>query len=417
MPRSWNWSVLLATVVSVLFAVPLRAEYLVQPGDVLELNVAGIASMRQRLPVDTMGFVRLPLAGQIKVQGKNLSEINDAVQGKLASQGLPRVTNGGREYQVFLQATQISVVIAEYRPVYVSGDVATPGQHTFRPGMTARQVITLAGGHRFANLRTLDTVTASFDWQEEIGTSLVRLARENVRLQRIRAELANDQKPPKFTLPTQAIPPSVASEIVQSAANRFELNGVKHENEAKFFKTAVVANDARAALLNAQFAKEKLGIDAETRQLERLKRLAAQGNLTSSRLAEVRRDLLFAHTRHLQTASEISRLKSERAELNRQLRKLKEDRRDALLVELQESVLAIDTMGRKISALREKLAYSGNAKSFGRARATITITRLSSGKAKKITVDEDQPLKPGDVVDIVVDVDTSFGSAVGSVPG
>ncbi len=41
------------------------ADYKLQPGDVLELSVAGIADMRQRMPVGIDGEVSVPLVGNV----------------------------------------------------------------------------------------------------------------------------------------------------------------------------------------------------------------------------------------------------------------------------------------------------------------------------------------------------------------
>ena len=48
---------------------------------------------------------------------------------------------------------EITVDIAEYRPVYVSGDVSKPGELGYRVGMTVRQVVALAGGYDLLRFR------------------------------------------------------------------------------------------------------------------------------------------------------------------------------------------------------------------------------------------------------------------------
>lgn len=40
---------------------------------------------------------------------------------------------------------QVMLANSEFRPVYLNGDVAKPGEQTFRPGMTVRQAVALAG--------------------------------------------------------------------------------------------------------------------------------------------------------------------------------------------------------------------------------------------------------------------------------
>ncbi len=40
--------------------------------------------------------------------------------------------------------------IIEYRPVYVTGDVAKPGEQRYTPGLSVRQAVSLAGGSIFS---------------------------------------------------------------------------------------------------------------------------------------------------------------------------------------------------------------------------------------------------------------------------
>ena len=64
-------------------------------------------------------------------------------------------TPDGRESVTPIAPDAVLVTIAEYRPVYVNGDVTKPGEQTFRPGMTVRQAVALAGGYEItpADLR------------------------------------------------------------------------------------------------------------------------------------------------------------------------------------------------------------------------------------------------------------------------
>lgn len=95
-------------------------------------------------------------------------------------------------------APDVTIEIAAYGPVYVSGDVNTPGGYPFAPGMTVIKALSLAGGER----RTAD---ASGRPERELLTNsgaLDLLKDEHLRLlvrrARLDAELAGAQT---ITLP------------------------------------------------------------------------------------------------------------------------------------------------------------------------------------------------------------------------
>ncbi len=57
------------------------------------------------------------------------------------------MANDGREIQHLILANEIVVTVVGYRAVYVSGHVVKPGEYPFRPGITVRQAIAIAGGY------------------------------------------------------------------------------------------------------------------------------------------------------------------------------------------------------------------------------------------------------------------------------
>lgn len=40
----------------------------------------------------------------------------------------------------------VTVSMLEFRPVYVSGEVKTPGSYEYQPGLTVEKIIAVAGG-------------------------------------------------------------------------------------------------------------------------------------------------------------------------------------------------------------------------------------------------------------------------------
>ena len=112
------------------------------PGDRLRIAVLNDPAMSGEFTVQQSGGISLPSVGRIQVVGRGLDELQEEVVTRLRESGLIE--------------PQISVEVAEYRPIYVVGDVKAPGSYPFRMGMTVLQTLAVAGG-----FLTLDDETLS----------------------------------------------------------------------------------------------------------------------------------------------------------------------------------------------------------------------------------------------------------------
>jgi polysaccharide biosynthesis/export protein len=131
-----RWPILAAAAL-VLVPATGHAEYKLQAGDTLEVSISGIPDGRQRAPIGVDGEIALPLVGQVKVAGLSLSEAREKITQDLSNNVYRQTSPDGREISKLILPADIVVTAVEYRPIYVSGDVAKPGEFPFRPGMTA----------------------------------------------------------------------------------------------------------------------------------------------------------------------------------------------------------------------------------------------------------------------------------------
>lgn len=128
------------------------ADYLLSPGDTLELVVLDVFREPQKAAIGIDGLVSFPLVGDVRAAGRTLKDVRSDIRDALTRQPLRRAraepgssTSGSSTYSI--TPNDVSLQIAEFRAVYVSGDVAHPGQVTYRPGLTVRQAVAMAGGY------------------------------------------------------------------------------------------------------------------------------------------------------------------------------------------------------------------------------------------------------------------------------
>jgi polysaccharide export outer membrane protein len=109
--------------------------YVLQPGDVLDIQYRYTPEFNQTVTVQPDGFISLEIGGDVKVSGRNLEQVRTIILTKARTR---------------LAAPELIVVLKEFQKPYVvvSGEVAQPGKFEMREKLTALQAVLLAGGFK-----------------------------------------------------------------------------------------------------------------------------------------------------------------------------------------------------------------------------------------------------------------------------
>jgi polysaccharide export outer membrane protein len=405
-PAVVNLIFALATVFTASFQSSASADYRLNPGDVLELSAVGLKELQQKSTIGPDGYVLFPLLGPIKVAGLSLPELRAKVQEVLPTKIFRRRTEDGREYPVVLNAEEIIVTIADYRPVYLDGDVARPGAQTYRPGMTVRQALALAGGYDVTRFRTRDPFLESADFRADYYALWTDFAKEQVSIARIKAELRNETDIDNRGFLQTPIPKSRAEQIEKLERQLLETRNTDFRKEREHLRRAIEQDNNRIAALSEREQKEKEGTLADARDLEEMRQNFKKGVIPLMRMAEARRVALFSATQALQTTALLAQAERERENLTRSLQRVDDDRQMKLLAELQAAEIRLETIQARLQAVGEKLMYSSIVKSQlirgTGGNPVITIFREDNGERHSQSAAEDTELMPGDVVEVAV---------------
>jgi polysaccharide export outer membrane protein len=392
-------SLVLATVVS-----PASAAYKVQQGDTIEIAVAGIPELRQRSTVQPDGAIALPLTGALAVEGLTPAELRAEVQTQLGRKIYRLRGNDGREILTVIQPEEVSAAIVAYRPIYVTGDVAKPGEQVFWPEMTIRQALALAGGAEFPQARLSRSSRNLSELTGDYELALIGLARATARGARLTAELGGQNDLASLDFSDVPLPKEKLAEIQRSEAAILQARMAAYQRERDFLKAAIDQADDRIAVVQRQQAEEEEGSRADTAELRRLIDLLNKGQETNPRITDARRALLFSSTRALEVNVELLELKRQKMESARQAQHFEDDRRVALLKELQDAAtmkaearIKIRTVESDLAALSRAPLANGAEQD---AEQTIEVVRQGKGNSTKSIVDEDFVLMPGDVVEV-----------------
>jgi polysaccharide biosynthesis/export protein len=397
-----SWRFLLSAAL-VLVPASALAEYKLQSGDILEISVTGFPDLRQRSPIGVDGEIVLPLAGQIKVSGLSVSEARAKIAKDLSNKMYQQTTVDGREIQHLVPANEIVVAVAEYRPIYVNGDVTTPGERAFRPGMTVRHAIAIAGGYDLMRSRLANPFQQTADFRSDYEALLAEFATEQARIWRLRTELGEQKV--EFAGAKAPLPADFSDRLMQVETEHLKARLADREKDKTFLQEAMAKATVQLGVLAEKKKKDQEANQADTVDFSKVRELFQKGMTASARLSEVRRAALFSSDQLLQTVVEMANIERQRGEYYRQLEKIGSQSRIDAWRELQDANLRLAQITARLKSSGEKLKYSTLQSQLtrGMGRPDITVYRKGENGPERLAADEDLELAPGDVIDVALE--------------
>ena len=295
-------------------------QYRLATGDVIEIAAIGAPDIRSKATVDVDGRALFPLFGPVNASGLTISEIHANVRELLPTKVFRRRSEDGREYPIILTPDEILVSIAEYRPIYVNGDVAKPGPQPYRPGLTVRQAIAMAGGFDVMRFRAKDPFLESSDLKGEYDSQWIAFAREQARVGSLREVLGEKDASAADKLQRIPVPQSVIAEIIRVEAERLSASTSDYQKEKTHLATTIQKETERINILVTERDKEKQDADGDAAELQATQTNLQKGFVPTTRVAEARRLAFYSATRALQTSALIAQIDAQRHELESRTR-------------------------------------------------------------------------------------------------
>ena len=121
------------------------AAYHLDTGDKLRVVVYGQEGLTNTYAIDAGGSITMPLIGAVPARGRTPA-------------GSP-LTSPASLRRGFIREPSVAVEVEAYRPFFILGEVAAPGQYPYVPNMTVESAVAIAGGFSPRALRDRVTVT------------------------------------------------------------------------------------------------------------------------------------------------------------------------------------------------------------------------------------------------------------------
>jgi polysaccharide export outer membrane protein len=139
------------------------AAYRLDAGDRLRVVVYGQDGLTNTYAIDAGGSITMPLIGPVSARGRTPAG--------LASEITDKLRHG------YIRDPSVAVEIEAYRPFFILGEVAAPGQYPYVPNMSVESAVAIAGGFSPRARRDRVTLThadnsGSMRVEVPLGTSL-----------------------------------------------------------------------------------------------------------------------------------------------------------------------------------------------------------------------------------------------------
>jgi polysaccharide export outer membrane protein len=378
-----------------------RADYVLQTGDVLEFAVSGAPALNRRVAVSTDGKIPFPLLGEVQSAGLTLTELKQRLQDLLAAKNV-------------IKHPDLIVTVAEYGPIYLSGDVAKPGEYRFRPEMTVRDAIALAGGfdtlHNQARLSPAEISQA----RGEYGAASIEYARQRARTARVKAELADSET---FEI-NDAIEPlrdqAKMSEILSIEISQLKANREEAAREKAYLERIVVATRDQVVGLEQAESQQQLAFDQQSQSAARTRELVQQGVVTAARADDYQRAAAQLQGQLFEIRAQLAQARKELEERLRQRERFDDQRQTKLLEALREAVTEAGKARYRMEAARDQME-GGAAIRQSSLVASVTIRRVVKGDLVGIAGTLDATLQSGDSIEVVGETASPYGALAASL--
>ena len=366
------------------FLIPFDAtfgqEYLLQSGDSVHLSVSGEPELNGDYQISMSGMISVPTLGSVVAAGHTVATLEVNVTERLV--------------EALLVNPLVSIQVAEFRPVFVMGDVRNPGRYEYLIGMTVLQAIAAAGGFERPET-TRDDATSI---EQELHLHVVERRALLARQARLRAELNGT--------PTLQFP----QELIERADSPMESELMAMQ------KRLLEERRSQLAEILESLDNEVKAVRAEKRALERASAARAeQTGIIERQIKEMKYSDSIARLQVLAVEQSAASVRSERLEISARIAKAEQQLEtltrefDGAKDRYQQDVLiellnVTAQLGIRDASIKFALAGDGDGSTIILeslpVHRTYSISRAAQVGVTEVAAHAGTRVHPGDVVKV-----------------
>jgi polysaccharide export outer membrane protein len=374
------------------------------PGDRVTVTVFGQPDLTGDHTLDSQGFIELPIGLRIAAANTTVGQLEGNVTAALADG--------------YIIHPRVSVRVAEWRPVYVLGDVHTPGAVAYRYGMTILTAIALAGDSAFGT----DSLAARGDLVETEGRLQVmqdQRAALRARIARLTAQRDSESVlnfPPNLQTNNPA-----ATQLLTGERAVFEGERAEEERQVELITQQVAdANlEVRTIAEHLRLAHQQL--DSLSSYLVDLDKLARSGLVERRRVVDLEQEKSRVQANIARLGTEAVRAGNIIQEAPLRMTEIRAAARQRAQVGLQDANAKLAELNTSIEAARELVGVRGKRVGSYNAvepagKARFWVIRPGPDGLQTFQAQETAAILPGDILRVSGGNQTQASVAAGDQP-
>jgi hypothetical protein len=315
-----------------------------------------------------------------------------------------------------------SVEVAEFRPFYILGNVETPGEYAFRPGLTVLQAISVAGGWR-----RLDTTLLGLEREAITSRGDLRVAGAErdamlARRARLQAEL-EDKDVIAFPTNQSANKRSIGEQAMREEELIFQARKEQLNAKTESMRRLKTMLENEISTLQTKGAALEQQIDLVRKELDNISSLVSKGLSYTSRQLSLEQNIAQLQSTRVDVDLSIVRTRQDISKTDREIVDLSHQRRNDILTDLRKAEDKLAELSEK-AATAENLIHESEVvvpqpgrTYVDRRLPLLTIIRRGiDAELHAMVVQETDPVEPGDTIKVERRSATQQTAAMESVP-
>jgi protein involved in polysaccharide export with SLBB domain len=353
----------------------------------LTLRFRGYSDLSGDYRINGDGTISVPVLGRIPVSQISAAEFEKVLAEKVAS-----VT--GKE-------SHVTVEVARYRPVYVTGYVKSSGAVEWRPRLNVLQALALAGGIYMSGSSDLTSLNGDGEARDrKVADDWKRAIAKLARLSAERKGLAQINVPPRLI---EAVGSQEAERLIESQSAILMSRRTALENQMATLNRGQALARQELEALQVQDRNLQEQLEQRRQQVQRTRELIAKGFAPNTRLYDEEARVSDLEEKRIIVSVSVARIQGVIAGLERDAGSLRLERRASIEVEiatLERDVaqLEIDSKAANTSLTTTSVVTSNRRRDAN--PFVYEIIRPNNTGSASIIAEPLTLVLPGDVVAI-----------------
>ncbi len=371
-------------------------EYRLEPGDQIDVIVAGQKELTGELMLDESGNIIMPLLGSVGLRGMTAGEIQQRITQLLTGD--------------YLKQPSVTVRVTKKRPFYVLGDVRTPGSYPYLANSTIKSAVALAGGYGLSShlQQTSDVDVISADervrqLQQIELTMAVRLARLDAQRQSLSDFNVPAVLRSSFGTTARSANEQDLLELVGMEKQAFDSQSTLIRRQRALFEKQRASVEGQARAIDVQLSSEAKRLGVIKQQISRHEELLRRGLVRQVAGYDLLRELSTKEGEMLRLQAERTRLDMMESEISMKIEDAEATNTQKVMTEIQDVRSRLRELSITLPTARAVRDYKFQlvGGSIGaEPNRTYTITRTRDGISSVFKADELMVLEPGDIVEV-----------------